>query len=271
MRMAIIAVTLAALVVNGEKSQPKPNGHEQKAAQTVQPTGGTTDGTIIAVNQEAPEEKSDGHSKQPPSYLSRLFSPENLPAIALVFVGIGAVIAAICTLKAIERQAKLMETQLILQYRPKIVVRSAKASEFKTGIGDSARPTIQFTVVNSGGSVAHVKGGKVRIWSIQTFPPPASPPIEFTLGEEVQLRSFSLQPGEERVVKEPMGTGIINDIDWANYHAGTPTKFRDIYLIGNIWYEDDLGIRRRTGISRTYNPVMESFSARKDDEAEFSD
>jgi hypothetical protein len=41
---------------------------------------------------------------QPPTYLSRLFAPENLPNIALVVVGIAGIITAVCTLKIIRTQ-----------------------------------------------------------------------------------------------------------------------------------------------------------------------
>jgi hypothetical protein len=44
-------------------------------------------------------------------YLCRLFSAANLPALLLVFIGIGGIWAAIRTLNVIERQANLMEAQ----------------------------------------------------------------------------------------------------------------------------------------------------------------
>jgi len=46
-----------------------------------------------------------------PTYLHELLSPQNLPNIALVLVGIGGIIVAICTLKAINHQAVEMRWQ----------------------------------------------------------------------------------------------------------------------------------------------------------------
>jgi hypothetical protein len=44
-----------------------------------------------------------------PSCFGRLFAPENIPNIALVVVGLGAIVTALYTLKAIERQTKATE------------------------------------------------------------------------------------------------------------------------------------------------------------------
>jgi hypothetical protein len=58
----------------------------QGPADTTQQTDGQAGRTVIVVNQQPPEGKDADHAQKPPSYLSRLFGPENLPNIALVIV-----------------------------------------------------------------------------------------------------------------------------------------------------------------------------------------
>jgi len=62
-------------------------------------------------------------ANEPPSYISRLLSPENLPNIALVVVGILGIITAVCTLIIIKKQteaavkaanAALMSAQVVI-------------------------------------------------------------------------------------------------------------------------------------------------------------
>jgi hypothetical protein len=58
------------------------------------------------INQEAPTQQGDRAENHPKSYFSRLFSPENLPNIGLFVAGVVGIVVAICTLVAIQRQAK---------------------------------------------------------------------------------------------------------------------------------------------------------------------
>jgi hypothetical protein len=84
------------------------------------------------VNQAAPYAQNDRTTNESKSYFSRLFSPENLPNIALVVVGIGGIITAICTLRLIKTQtidtgiaanAALLNAQAVINTeRPWLVV-----------------------------------------------------------------------------------------------------------------------------------------------------
>jgi hypothetical protein len=99
MKYLALVVVFTALVVYGEEPKTKTDAHAHKATSTVQQTDDMTGRTVIVVNQQAPAGQQESHPSKPPSYLSRLFSPENLPNIALVIVGA-------LTLLAIWYQAK---------------------------------------------------------------------------------------------------------------------------------------------------------------------
>jgi hypothetical protein len=63
------------------------------------------------INQEAPKQQGDGAANHPEGRLSRLFRPENWPNIGLFFAGVVGIVVAICTLKAIRKQADKIERQ----------------------------------------------------------------------------------------------------------------------------------------------------------------
>jgi hypothetical protein len=92
--LALSAVVIASLVIQGGKAETNSKTDTGKAEHPPQQT-------VTVVNQQAPEREQDDHAQKPPSYLSRLFSPENLPNIALAIIGI-------LTLGAIWYQAREM-------------------------------------------------------------------------------------------------------------------------------------------------------------------
>lgn len=70
-------------------------------------------GRVIVINQPAPNSDENRAKSKPDTYLKRLFSPENLPQTILSGIGIIGVIVAICTLGAIESQAREMRLQRV--------------------------------------------------------------------------------------------------------------------------------------------------------------
>lgn len=100
MKIALVAIVLAAFVVHGEKPKPQSNAPTQSSTNAKQETSSPTSPSVVVVNQNAKRE-SENHPDKSPHYLMRLFSPENVPNIALVIVGIAGIIVAICTLKDI--------------------------------------------------------------------------------------------------------------------------------------------------------------------------
>jgi hypothetical protein len=160
---------------------------------------------------------------------------------------------------------------VILQYRPKLIVRGAKASNFNVAdLGEPARANVTFTVINTGGTQARITGGYIAMWSVEATKNPA--PIEFQCGKDDPIGEFILQPGEEKVFERILGAGMTNDIQWANYHQALQTDpLRYIYLVGTLFYLDDLDIPRNTGIHRCYDPKTRTFLPEKSSDQEYAD
>lgn len=312
MKWLALAVIWAALMVNGQESKPHSNTHTSNSASEGKTAQDATGQQVVIVNQQAPQREQQNRPPKPPSYLSRLFSPENLPNVALVFVGIGGIVIAICTLfrintQAIEmrrqrieikaqrlimhRQLKSMQEQsghmqgqlsemqesrkienrtLILQYRPKIIVRNAKALQFSFDLGKPWECELSFMIVNIGGSPAKITTG-TNICMMSCVAPDTGS-IDFKTGDTTLIDPLTLQPGEEVVVQESLPSGVLFDLEWENFRQGLQGKnLRYLFLMGRIFYTDDLNIPRSTGISRTYNPKTKAFTPRKDEEDEYAD
>lgn len=213
-------------------------------------------------------------------------APANVLNVALVIVGAGGVAAALVTLRSIRKQADLMAGQLgemkssreietktlVLQYRPRIVVRFVQADEFNWELGTRGVARIQLTLVNTGGSPAHITGGDISMCWAQTSPQPFSDKIIMHQGTESRIESSTtLRPGEQTVWNRSLDIGATNDLNWANYHAGLPpADDRALFLAGTVFYFDDLDTPRRTGIYRKYDPKTKDFRA-ADVEREYTD
>ncbi len=187
--------------------------------------------------------------------------------------------------KALGKQAELMAGQLtemqesrkienrtlILQYRPKLIVRNAKALQFSYELGQPWECEFQFTVVNTGGSPAHIGvGTKVVLMSCVAHDVGN---IDLKDGDTFWLKKpFSLQPGEEVIIQESLPTGATFDVGWENFRLGIETEPRRyLYLFSQIHYSDDLSIPRSTGVNRRYDAKTRTFVAKKDEEQEYAD
>jgi len=210
----------------------------------------------------------------------------------LVFVGGFGILYAARTLRKlreqtaqIERQAGLMERQLtemqtvselekttlILQYRPKIIVRNAIVKSFSDEIGDliskPVRCVVTFQIANIGGSPAQIVDGDVYLLSARLTDPKEE--IEFKESTHAGISERTLQPGERENIQFGLDTRIPNDARWVEFYKGASSH--SIFLLGTIWYRDNLDIPRGTGIHRKYDPATKRFEAKKDSEEEYSD
>jgi len=108
-RLALLVAVLAAISpVYGQEASPD-----------------TAANAAVVAHQELNSVPDKTAPDETGSYLSRLFSPENLPNIGLCMAGLGGIIVAVYTLKKIERQTVAMErnTGVLMQAeRGRIVV-----------------------------------------------------------------------------------------------------------------------------------------------------
>jgi hypothetical protein len=109
MRMVALTIAFAALVAYGGEPKPPSDAHKQNPAHAAEQTQSTTGGTGTATNQPTFQAEKDGHSGAPPTYLSRLFDPENLPNIALVIVATLTGLAIAYQAREMKRATKEMQ------------------------------------------------------------------------------------------------------------------------------------------------------------------
>jgi hypothetical protein len=103
-------------MVDGEEAKPKSSATQQHAAAESKDATDTAGRAIIVVNEQTPQGQQDHHPAEPPNYFSRLFAPENLPNIALVLVGLGAIAVAMGSLGRIDEQILEMRRQVDLTF-----------------------------------------------------------------------------------------------------------------------------------------------------------
>jgi hypothetical protein len=162
------------------------------------------------------------------------------------------------SLRVMKEQGERENRSLILQYRPRVVVRFASASEFNPGdIGKSITARVRFTVVNTGFSTAYITGGQVSLWWF-SFSASAH---SVHKGAEIEIAEGALEAGQQYRWEETIGMDGKQDFKWANYHDGMTTDDRrTIVLVGSIYYMDSLNIPRSTGIYRDYDPKTKDFN-----------
>jgi hypothetical protein len=106
LRWLLLAVLLAPVIpIHGQEKTSKAEKVAKKTKVVEQPSPSV----VVTGNQIVAAYQTGGSKDQPKNYLERLFSPENLPSVALVIIGGFGLRAAFKTLKAIQRQADLME------------------------------------------------------------------------------------------------------------------------------------------------------------------
>ncbi|MHB1794673.1 MAG: hypothetical protein ACYCPO_06865 [Acidobacteriaceae bacterium] len=110
-RLAIVVLLAGILPIYGQQQGPKSDGDQSSSDGAKNPASQPSrvitceikhDGTSIECNW--PQAVSEG-------YFKRLFSPEDAPNIALVVVGIGGILAALCTLRVVKEQVNVMKIQ----------------------------------------------------------------------------------------------------------------------------------------------------------------
>lgn len=181
------------------------------------------------------------------------------------------------TLKAIQKQADLMKEQgerenktLILQYRPKIIVRNAKVLNFSIELGQPWECEVRFQVVNTGGTPAYIQN--YSYIQMVTAIAPEMGKTDIKWADPTQLSGVTLNPGQSMTVDETICVGANFDLKWENFNQGfkeTPLRF--MYFTGVIEYVDDLNTPRSTGIHRQFDPKTREFIPKEEREQEYSD
>src|SRR5713226_8543991 len=102
MKCLVVFMLFAVLPVYGQEKSTRTSSKATNASDLKQPAPKPqppTPSYVNAVDQQATNQKENGSKESPKSYLSRLFSPENLPNVGLFFAGVVGIIVAIRTLR----------------------------------------------------------------------------------------------------------------------------------------------------------------------------
>jgi len=166
------------------------------------------------------------------------------------------------------RKAREIENKtLILQYRPRLIIRNTVTKDYSVTIGQNIKCTVAFQLVNMGGSPAHVIHGEVYLLAVDASD---LKDIRISEGNHGEMQERSLQPGERQNFEDLLDSSIVADEEWAAFHQGQNSS-HSLYLLGTIWYKDDLGIPRQVGVHRKYDPSNLRFIPQNDSEEEYSD
>ena len=109
--LVFILLSIASVQVIPGQGQGSPAKRDESHAQNskkAKPESSASD-TVVEVQQETASAQSNDAKNALQGYFTRLIAPGNLPNIILCFAGIGGIIVAVRTLKAVERQTKATE------------------------------------------------------------------------------------------------------------------------------------------------------------------
>lgn len=263
--LAILAV--AALVVsNGAHAYQQPAPHTNNSQNPSLPipqiAPEKNDSPTLQKNPDSPYNEKD------PKTVKIILPPKDIydyiafgASLLLALVGLGGVLAAVFTLLAINKQAKLMEVQaghmktqsehmetqlkdarsalkktLVLQFRPKLIIRG----------GIIVDKEVTLWVTNMGGTPAHIVRAMISIMLTSAKYEDVRKGVDETIATGTTFTG-----GESRLVTIPITEEIdkvLNPVP-AQSPTGSPLS-KPVLLAGFIRYRDDLGIVRNTGLWR---------------------
>jgi hypothetical protein len=276
-RLAILTLAVASGHISAQI--PGQRGQQENKTKQEQHTSGPglPPAIIQEGNRDEQAQRSQGHSHD----WKEAIAPSTWSNWALFLAAVLAAFFAWRTLRAIGRQADQMEAQLvemekvseienktlILQYRPRVIVRNTVAKEFTAGGSEQAICRLAFQVANIGGSPANITGGEIYMLAVSLH---GEDDIRFIESTHGIVEQRTLQPGERENFEDVLESNIPTDAGWSDFHESR-ASIHSIYLIGTIWYRDDLSILRQTGIHRKYDPKSRRFESDQTSEQEYSD
>lgn len=162
-------------------------------------------------------------------------------------------------LKHIGRQTAASEKALILQFRPKVVVRVGGAVLEGADSG-----SVDLYIVNVGSNDAEIR--EIACHLLVTEPGHA--PVT----HKVEIQGTNLAPGESRLFELKFEKNVANVIYFTNSTLTVKGALGpQLTLMMNILYSDKDGTQRRTGLRRLYEPSTRNFRAREGDDFDFVD
>ncbi len=176
---------------------------------------------------------------------------------------------------ATQSATELMGKNIILQFRPRLILRDIALSEGTqiptVGIPDAKPWKVDFVLANTGGSPANLVNHSLAVTAFEKGLPPrlSYKPQQFT-------KTQRLETGENRELE--LSVEIEQDIVPYFRMIGTTSpwdmshqKIGHVYFWGRFQYSDDLAIVRNIAFCRHYNTKTGKFDAINDPDYEYAD
>jgi hypothetical protein len=172
-------------------------------------------------------------------------------------------------LDAVDTQAKIANRSLILQFRPRVVIRGGFVNGIR--LSDTKQPIgghVQFVVTNAGGTDAHIYKSQFIVKAMGDSITESS-----LMDGATSIGEFSLNTGQGTTITIPISLEMVKNIqdEFSRRNEPLSNDRKPVYAIGNLWYKDDLGISRSTGIHRKFDPVELTFVPVENSTSEYAD
>jgi hypothetical protein len=242
------------LPVYGKEKAPQANSHQEGPSNTRPKEASGAQAPplprVNVVNQKTAYQEGNAAKNNSKNYLSRLFSPENLPSVGLFIAGVLGIIVAIATLKILRRQTKAAEDSataarlnaeaVINSERPWILMDWERngpkiGPPYLVPIEDRAdalAPHCLFSMKNFGKTPAKVLSGKA---TLKIGESPTEPPeIDIDNLDSRTETMFMFPQGDTRVGEARLPAMFINKNDRDAIDKG----IKYLWLCGIIRYVD---------------------------------
>jgi len=172
-------------------------------------------------------------------------------------------------LGAIKTQAEIANRSLILQFRPRIVIRGGWVNG--TSLAGTKQPIggrVQFVVTNAGGTDAHIYKSQFIVKALGDSITESS-----LMDGATSIGEFSLTTGQGTTITIPISLEMVENFQGEFSRRDEPLSAdsKPVYVVGNLWYKDDLGISRSTGIHREFDPKELIFVPVENSTSEYAD
>jgi hypothetical protein len=222
-------------------------------------------GTSASKKQASGTEECQGPKKYMPWWYILVAWPEGITTWAII--GTGFVIA--WQSYETRKSAQIAKRALILEFRPKIILRGLKLTPIDPEHNEVPDWKIEMTVANTGGSTAYIKP-----WSLKSdwYDLPGDQVLR-KLGEFTS-DGFTLPAGgSQRVAVNISTEGFRISMHTLRFSVQGLDKRQYKYpaIYGTISYLDDNRIKRNTGFWRIWDAKNDRFAPSTDPELEYQD
>ena len=221
--------------------------------------------SLATEQQNACKHERDNREDYMPWWYVFVAWPEGITTWAII--GTGFVIA--WQTYVARRVAEISQKALVLEYRPRVIVRTLKLTSTIPGSGGLSDWRIDMVIANVGGTTAYLDPWSLRMeWD---------DPMQNEKNSQIAQLSFAgltLVGGESRgieaaIAKYRFGASM-RSVTITAQKFGSPQR-RYPVASGTIVYTDDNKITRKTGFRRRWDAKEERFTPSTDPEFEYQD